>query len=98
MDVVGKENLSSFSRPHTNLTGEPGGVGFFENVWATEPENWEQLMTQKLEGLSHHPTPVIVYDHPYFAGCGGIQLVRNFISLVRDSGFEVQTIQRLTRG
>jgi peptidoglycan/xylan/chitin deacetylase (PgdA/CDA1 family) len=81
----------------TNIAGEPGGVGYVEHLHARSMTDTEILedFRLKMEGLKEL---AVVYDHPYYAGIQGLQLVREMIGVARSLGFEVTTLKEIVEG
>jgi len=78
----------------TNLVGEPGGVGYFENRSAMAKASGGIAPVEF--GLREQAgRDLVVYDHPFFAGCGGLDMVEAFIREGKESGFEFVTISSL---
>jgi len=76
----------------TALTGEPGGVGFFEHARALGRSDADilELLRGRLQGSE---TFICLYDHPFYAGRHELDLLEKVISLARDTGWTPTTIQ-----
>jgi hypothetical protein len=85
---VAGESLTNFA---TALTGEPGGVGFFESCMARNLST-AQVLAEIDAAVAANPHPVVLYDHPCFAGLKGVPLLTAVLEHVRARGWKLTTL------
>lgn len=78
----------------TDLTGEPGGVGYFEHRVALG-ESPEAIVEHARTTVAQAPSLAIVYDHPSFAGKAALPLIRASIQAIRDDGHQIARIDHM---
>jgi len=78
----------------TNLLGEPGGVGYIENLRASQMGDTEiiQKFRDDLEGINQL---AVIYDHPYYAGIKELSLLEAMIHEAKSMGFHLTTFNKL---
>ena len=64
----------------TNISGEPGGVGYLEHCRALKM-NDSQILEDFKDKLIARKKLTVVYDHPYFAGVKELALLGKMISV-----------------
>ena len=67
----------------TDLTGEPGGVGYFEHCAALHVQPAELRRHLRIILQTRHE-PHVTYDHPCFGGLSGQHFLRATIAAARD--------------
>lgn len=75
----------------TMLTGEPGGVGYFESCVA-RGLTAGQMLGEIDAAVADYPAPVILYDHPCFAGLRGRSLLRAVLEHAKARGWKLVTL------
>ena len=85
---VGDEGLINFA---TALTGEPGGVGFFESCTARRIDT-AQMLDEIESAMVENSQPVILYDHPCFAGLRGRPLLCALLDHAKNKGWKLVTL------
>lgn len=82
---------SGLAQVRTDLSGEPGGVGFLEWMAASGMDKKSSLdyVGARLEGQR---LASVLYDHPCYAGIYQLELLSALIDLVRQRGFEITTM------
>ena len=75
----------------TVLTGEPGGVGYFESCVARNL-TIEQMLDEIDAAIAGSPGPVVLYDHPCFAGLRGRPLLRALLEHSKAKGWNLVTL------
>ena len=80
----------------TSLCGEPGGVATFENIFAQRLQAAPEIATLSNQ-IRSTGKPMVVYDHPYFAGCEGLLMVRQLIDTLKPEGYEFVTVSDLCK-
>lgn len=79
----------------TWLTGEPGGVGYFEHLLALGQDARKIASDTTAEFTTSTQSYIAMYDHPYFAGCEAIDVVRNTLLSLKDSGINFSTFDQI---
>lgn len=72
----------------TNITGEPGGVGYLEHCRAKKMDD-EQILGDFKKKLVERKKLAVLYDHPYFAGTKEIALLGRMIKLAKEMSFNI---------
>jgi peptidoglycan/xylan/chitin deacetylase (PgdA/CDA1 family) len=80
----------------TNLTGEPVGVGYIENLRARGFER-DAIVEEFRSALQRVDRIAVVYDHPYFAGIRELSTVERMVKSAQELGFEVVTLKEIAR-
>jgi peptidoglycan/xylan/chitin deacetylase (PgdA/CDA1 family) len=80
----------------TNITGEPGGVGYIEHCRACHMSNSE-IMNDFRSKLIRRKRLAVTYDHPYYAGIYEIELLENMLSLVKKMGYKIVTMKEIAK-
>ncbi len=75
----------------TVLTGEPGGVGFFESCVARGLLDSQMLKTVE-NAMTNGDTPVVLYDHPCFAGLDGLPMLKELLDHAARRDWQITTI------
>ncbi len=75
----------------TALTGEPGGVGYFESCTARGLSKRDMLAEIETV-VADNPQPVVLYDHPCFAGQRGRPLLETLLEHARARGWQFVTL------
>ncbi len=81
---------AGLGRIPTNLVGEPGGVGYVENLRARGLDD-AAILDQFAGELESRPL-AIVYDHPGYVGRIELPLVEEMFRIARRMGFKVMTL------
>ncbi len=79
----------------TNLSGEPDGVGYLENMRAEGWNDARVLDTFSRQLADRHLA--VAYDHPYYAGIAELELIRRMICIARDQGYNITTLDDIIR-
>ena len=74
-------------RVPTNITGEPGGIGYLEWHRAQGASDAE-LLDDFRRRLTAVDTFAVVYDHPFWAGIEDLAMTAALIQTARTEGFE----------
>ncbi len=75
----------------TNLSGEPGGVGYIE--WLTASGlSQEGALARTEEALADGQATTVLYDHPCYAGIQKLELLEELIDLVVRHGYKITTM------
>ncbi len=82
------ETIPNFA---TVLTGEPGGVGFFESCAARGLSRTEMLETVD-NAVKASERPVILYDHPCFAGINGLPMLEQLLDHAARREWQITTV------
>lgn len=80
-------------RIRTALTGEPGGVGYLENLRARGLDDRAVLGDLHRQLDRAEDDVVVLYDHPFWAGTHDADLVAALVDAVRERGAAVTTLQ-----
>ncbi len=72
----------------TNISGEPGGVGYLEHCRALKMSDSQILLDFK-EKLDARKKLAVVYDHPYYAGTKEIALLGKMIKLAKKMSISI---------
>lgn len=92
--VVEPTSSACISNIRTALTGEPGGVAYLEHLVASGLD--EDAVRERFRAdLTTAGDRVVAYDHPYFAGIEGLDLVRICVEVARDEGYTVVPVERI---
>ncbi|MBX3022830.1 MAG: polysaccharide deacetylase family protein [Bdellovibrionales bacterium] len=75
----------------TNMTGEPGGVAYFEHQRALG-KTTSQVLADFEQRLQRSPGYAVVYDHPYYAGLREIDTLEAVLRHVRECGYRIVTL------
>jgi len=75
----------------TVLTGEPGGVGYFESCVARGLTT-SQVLDEIDAAVAAGPEPVVLYDHPCFAGLRGRPLLHAVLEHAKARGWKPVTL------
>jgi len=75
----------------TNLTGEPGGIAYFEYCRAKRMTD-QEIIDDFFSKIMNQKNFSVVYDHPYFVGKYEIPLLEKLIVLSREKGFTITTL------
>ena len=78
----------------TNLTGEPGGIGYLEHKRAQGLSDGA-IMASFRDEIERTKAFSVLYDHPYYCGIRELDLLRNMIDSARDMGFKLVTMSQL---
>ena len=78
----------------TNLTGEPGGIGYLEYQLARGYTNDKIL--DKFEGEVQNYTTVILYDHPALLG-QNLDILEQMIFILQKLDFQFYTMEELVK-
>lgn len=73
-----------------NMTGEPGGVAFFENCRVKGMQT-AQIISTVINHAKEHPV-TILYDHPYYAGTKELDTIESMIQEAKTEGIEIVTL------
>ncbi|MEE9259341.1 MAG: polysaccharide deacetylase family protein [Nitrospinaceae bacterium] len=94
-DIAPAAPSKSLFQVPTNILGEPGGVGYLENLRARGMERGKILdhFRKKLENKNM----AVVYDHPCFAGIQELPLVEEMVHIARSLGFHLTTLKDIVR-
>lgn len=90
-DITYYNNLACIP---TNLTGEPGGIAYFEYCRAKKMTD-EDIINDFFSRINNQRKYNIVYDHPYFAGKKEIPLLEKIITLLLKNNFTITTMNGL---
>lgn len=80
----------------TNITGEPGGVGYIEYCRALGMTDLE-ILEDFEKKLQKRKRLAVVYDHPYYAGTKELNLVEQMIKLVKKLGYKIVTMEEISK-
>lgn len=78
----------------TNLTGEPGGVAYFEYCRAKAMTD-QEIIDDFFSKIMNRENFSVVYDHPYFVGKHEIHLLEKLIRLLLEREFVITTLGKL---
>ncbi len=78
----------------TNLLGEPAGVGYIENLRASQMSDSEIIQKFK-DDLQAVNQLAVIYDHPYYAGIRELSLLEAMIHEAKSMGFYLTTFNKL---
>jgi peptidoglycan/xylan/chitin deacetylase (PgdA/CDA1 family) len=78
-----------------NISGEPGGVGYFEYCQAIGLSD-EQTIDDLFSRVKRS-TYSIVYDHPYYAGVAKINLIDKVLFYAKKNDVEIVTVDQIRR-
>ena len=78
----------------TNMTGEPGGVGYIEHLRALGMDD-DAAVEKFKKDLTAKNKFAVAYDHPYFAGRSELNLVEKMVLTARDCGYSVVTMNEI---
>lgn len=78
----------------TNLTGEPGGIGYIENKRAQGLNNEDILKIFK-EDLTNINRLGVLYDHAYFVGNKELSLIEKMVKTVIEMNFKIITLNSI---
>lgn len=70
----------------TNLLGEPGGVGYIENMRAQNMTN-KEILDKFQDDLNNINKLAVVYDHPFYSGINELAILESMINTARELGF-----------
>lgn len=81
------ENSFNFPNLLTNISGEPGGIAYFEYCRAKKMSDDEIVCDffSRLKENCHN----IVYDHPYFVGLQELSLLQKIIRGVKEQNIKI---------
>lgn len=87
---VGKNMIDSVS---VNISGEPGGVGYFEYCSASGMKDSEVIsdLFSRVDSAKYS----IVYDHPYYAGVEKIDLIEKVLIYAKKNKVQIITVDKL---
>ena len=77
----------------TNILGEPGGIGYIENLRAQGMDDKEILI--RFEGSLEGKKTAVVYEHPCYAGVQELPLVEKMVCSARTLGFRTTTLKNI---
>jgi len=83
--IMGSADRFLYSVP-TNLLGEPGGIGYIENMRAQNMTNKEMLNKFQYD-LNNVTKLAVLYDHPYYSGIYELAILESMINTARELGF-----------
>lgn len=90
-DTIQTCAVSRLAQISTNMSGEPGGVGFLE--WLTASGMDTKTSLDYLDArLERQRFASILYDHPCYAGIHKLELLAALIDRVRQRGYEITTM------
>lgn len=78
----------------TNLTGEPGGIAYFEYCRAKGMTD-QEIIDDFFSKIMNRENFSVVYDHPYFVGKHEIHLLEKLIRLLLEREFVITTLGKL---
>ena len=76
-----------------NLLGEPGGVAFWESCLA-KGMNLDQISDEFKRAIDKNDI-IVVYDHPYLAGCRCLDSISRIIEYLQDEQIELATLSSI---
>jgi peptidoglycan/xylan/chitin deacetylase (PgdA/CDA1 family) len=82
---------SRLAQISTDISGEPGGVGFLEWLAASGMDTQDSLGYLDAR-LGQRRFASILYDHPCYAGIRKLELLAALIDRVRQRGYEITTM------
>lgn len=92
--VPGHRDAGSLRNYTTLLTGEPGGVGFLESCIARGLSDADVLAIFD-EAAEQAEEPLVIYDHPCFAGDEGLPLLSRLAEHARARGWAFSRFDQL---
>lgn len=90
-ETLGFDGSHALYHVPTNMTGEPGGVGYIENLRARGLTDL-QILDHFRSELKQRRLAV-VYDHPGYLGIKALSLAREMFEIAGDLGFEILTME-----
>ncbi len=78
-----------------NISGEPGGVGYFEYASASGMSD-EQVIVDLFSRVGSTKYS-IVYDHPYYSGVAKIALIEKVLLFAKKNKVKILTVDELRR-
>lgn len=92
--VPGHLDIGSLTNFTTLLTGEPGGVGFLESCIARGLDD-ASVIALVDRAAAQADDPLVIYDHPCFAGGEGLRLLSRLLDHARENGWTLSRLDRL---
>lgn len=92
--IVEPTSSACVSNVRTALTGEPGGVAYLEHLVASGLDR-PAIRDRFRSDLREAGDEVIAYDHPYFAGIEGLDLVRLCVEVAQEEGYSVVPVSEI---
>jgi peptidoglycan/xylan/chitin deacetylase (PgdA/CDA1 family) len=80
----------------TNITGEPGGVGYIEHCRALQMTD-EEILKDFTRKLTARKKIAIVYDHPYYVGVQELPLLEKLIKKALSMKYTFVTMNSLAK-
>lgn len=92
-ECIKKKSTSSIDDINTSILGNPGAIGFIEHCVASS-KSVKEAVEITLSELNKTGRS-IVYDHPFFAGCEGLDYLSSYIDLLGRSGVAIISLDDL---
>jgi peptidoglycan/xylan/chitin deacetylase (PgdA/CDA1 family) len=89
------KNDSPLKSIQTHLTGEPGGVAWFEHL-AAKGYTDEQMVEKTVSTVLESDGPVVLYDHPYYVGVSQLEVLGAVIERLKSEGVEFLSMRELS--
>ncbi len=98
LEVVKRVKIANphFYSVPTNLLGEPGGVGYIENMCANNL-NYKEMLNKFQYDLNKITKLGVMYDHPYFSGIHELKVLGSMIDMVLEQKFYIAKFSEVPR-
>jgi peptidoglycan/xylan/chitin deacetylase (PgdA/CDA1 family) len=88
--------INNFYTIPTNMTGEPGGVGYIENCRAKKMDD-NAILDDFKSKLTKRSKLAVMYDHPYYVGIQELQLLKKLIVIAIHMRYTFITMDNLLK-
>ena len=90
-EIKKARSVSNLFQVPTNILGEPGGVGYIENLRARGMG--DKFILKDFESKLKKRKIAVVYEHPSYAGIKELPMVEKMIRSAQSMGFRITTLR-----